>query len=64
MQENVQVHDLGEFGLISRLTAAAAQGEGVITGIGDDCAVTAVASGMQLITSTDMLLEDVHFRRA
>ena len=63
MQEHVQLKDVGEFGLISRLTAGAKQGEGVITGIGDDAAVTALTPGMQLLTSTDMLLEDIHFRR-
>ena len=36
----------------------------MITGIGDDAAVTALTPGMQLLTSTDMLLEDVHFRRS
>jgi thiamine-monophosphate kinase len=41
-----------------------ADAEGVVTGIGDDAAVTALTPGMQLLTSTDMLLEDVHFRRA
>lgn len=55
---------LGEFGLISRMTAGVAGDKGVITGIGDDAAVTALSAGMQLLTSTDMLLEDVHFRRA
>jgi thiamine-monophosphate kinase len=55
---------LDEFGLISRITAGVKQGCGVITGIGDDAAVTALTPGMQLLTSTDMLLEDVHFRLA
>ena len=55
---------IGEFGLISRITAGVCTREGVITGIGDDAAVTVVSPGMQLLTSTDMLLEDVHFRRA
>lgn len=54
---------LGEFGLISRITAGVFAHEGVVTGIGDDAAVTALSSGKQLLTSTDMLLEDVHFRR-
>ena len=58
------VADLGEFGLISRIAAGVFSHEGVITGIGDDAAVTVVSAGMQLLTSTDMLLEDVHFRRA
>jgi thiamine-monophosphate kinase len=55
---------LGEFGFISRIAAAARSGKGVVTGIGDDAAVTALTPGMQLLTSTDMLLEDVHFRRS
>jgi thiamine-monophosphate kinase len=54
---------LGEFGLISRIAAGVFTHENVMTGIGDDAAVTALSSGMQLLTSTDMLLEDVHFRR-
>jgi thiamine-monophosphate kinase len=60
----VKLGELGEFGLISRIAAGVDGGHGVITGIGDDAAVTAVSPGMQLLTSTDMLLEDVHFRRA
>jgi thiamine-monophosphate kinase len=55
---------LGEFGFISRIAAAARSGKGVVTGIGDDAAVTALTPGMQLLTSTDMLLEDVHFRHS
>ncbi|MDD2852422.1 MAG: thiamine-phosphate kinase [Desulfuromonadaceae bacterium] len=55
---------LGEFGLISRISADVSTHEGVITGIGDDAAVTSLSDGMQLLTSTDMLLEDVHFRRS
>lgn len=54
---------IGEFGLISRIAAGVANADDVITGIGDDAAVTALSPGMQLLTSTDMLLEDVHFRR-
>lgn len=56
--------NLGEFGLISRIAAGVSAQEGVITGIGDDAAVTVLSPGRQLLTSTDMLLEDVHFRRA
>lgn len=56
--------DVGEFGLISRIVARVGPSAGVVTGIGDDAAVTALSPGMQLVTSTDMLLEDVHFRRA
>ena len=63
MPEHVCLKDVGEFGLISRLTAGAKKGSGVITGIGDDAAVTVLTPGMQLLSSTDMLLEEVHFRR-
>ncbi len=53
---------IGEFGLISRISAGVNDGVGVITGIGDDASVTSLLPGMQLLSSTDMLLEDVHFR--
>jgi thiamine-monophosphate kinase len=59
----VKIGELGEFGLISRIASGVADGRGVITGIGDDAAVTALSPGMQLLTSTDMLVEEVHFRR-
>ena len=36
---------------------------GVLVGIGDDCAVLEPASGRRLLATTDLLLEDVHFRR-
>lgn len=59
----MKLGELGEFGLISRIEAASSKGVGVATGIGDDAAVILLTPGMQLLTSTDMLLEDVHFRR-
>ena len=31
-------------------------------GIGDDCAITRVAPGVACVTTTDLLVEDVHFR--
>lgn len=55
---------VGEFELIRRYFAAApcAQpGEGVVQGIGDDCALLALAAGEQLAVSTDTLVIGVHF---
>lgn len=63
MTRDKKISELGEFGLISRIAAGVFAPDNVITGIGDDAAVTVTGQGMQLLTSTDMLLEDVHFRR-
>jgi thiamine-monophosphate kinase len=64
MTTDTKLSTLGEFGFIDRIASHVAAGEGVVTGIGDDAAVTSLTPGMQLLTSTDMLLEDVHFRRS
>lgn len=37
---------------------------GVALGIGDDCAIFRPRAGEELLFTTDLLLEDVHFRRA
>lgn len=53
----------GEFGLIARIRAQAQAGEDVLLGIGDDCCALQLPPGEVLLTSTDLLLEGVHFRR-
>ncbi len=61
--------DLGEFDLIARYFKEPArrsalsrqQPSRVALGMGDDCALLAPASGMQLAVSTDMLVEGRHF---
>ena len=55
---------MGEFELIRRYFAAApcAQAaEGIVLGIGDDCALLQPAPGMQLALSTETLVAGVHF---
>jgi thiamine-monophosphate kinase len=54
----------GEDDLVRRIrSAAAADRDGVLVGIGDDCAVLQPTPGARLIATTDLLIEDVHFRR-
>ena len=55
------VADLGEFGLIGRITARQPAGSGVLVGAGDDAAVVAAPDGRTVI-STDVLVEGVHFK--
>jgi thiamine-monophosphate kinase len=53
----------GEDDLVRHIReAAAADRDGVIVGIGDDCAVLEPTPGSHLIAKTDLLIEDVHFR--
>ncbi len=58
----MKVSDLGEFGLIDRLTKAvgAERPESLILGIGDDAAAWRVGDAVVLAT-TDTLVEGVHF---
>ncbi|WP_018655301.1 thiamine-phosphate kinase [Actinomadura flavalba] len=55
------VGDLGEFGLIERLTARLPRGEHVPLGPGDDAAVVAAPDG-RVTATTDLLVEGRHFR--
>lgn len=54
---------LTESALIDAIRRRAAGGDGVRVGIGDDCAVLEPTPGTMLVATTDLLIEDVHFRR-
>lgn len=58
------VQDIGEFGLIDKITAGALTGEepGVLVGPGDDTAVVTAPDGRVAVTC-DVLVEGRHFRR-
>jgi thiamine-monophosphate kinase len=56
------VADLGEFGLIRRITTALAPAESALVGPGDDAAVLSCPDG-RVVASTDLLIENRHFRR-
>lgn len=59
--KRTEIGDLGEFGLIDRLSEKFdKKNESTLKGIGDDAAVLGIGEELQLL-STDMLLEGVHF---
>ncbi|MQA14126.1 MAG: thiamine-phosphate kinase [Pseudonocardiaceae bacterium] len=55
------VRALGEFGLITRLTAGRVWPQATLLGPGDDAAVLAAPDG-RVVACTDILVEGVHFR--
>lgn len=56
------LQDVGEFGLIDRITAGLSEAGPVIVGPGDDTAVVAAPDGRVAVTC-DVLIEGRHFRR-
>jgi len=59
----LKLKDLGEFKLIDQIRRQAKAGAGVLRGIGDDAAVLQIPERHTLLTSTDLLIEGIHFRR-
>lgn len=57
----MEIKELGEFGLINRLTSGITpQNDSTRLGVGDDCAVLHYPNKEVLVT-TDMLMEGIHF---
>lgn len=60
--EKTSISEMGEFGLIDHLTRNfKISQKTTVKGIGDDAAVIACETGKQMIITTDLLLEGVHF---
>jgi thiamine-monophosphate kinase len=56
------IAELGEFGLIARLTAGLPQSADVIVGVGDDTAVLDIGGDELILATCDAQVEDIHFR--
>ena len=61
-EKRTELSTIGEFGLIDRISAQTVHYQsGTQLGIGDDAAVLEIPQGEQLLVSTDMLAEGIHF---
>ena len=58
----ISIGELGEFGLIARITARFPVGPATAVGPGDDAAVVLAPDG-QVVATTDLLVDGRHFRR-
>jgi thiamine-monophosphate kinase len=58
----ITIGDLGEFGLIARITQRLTQGPAVALGPGDDAAIVRAPDG-RVVATSDLLVEGRHFRR-
>jgi thiamine-monophosphate kinase len=64
MLQRTEISSLGEFGLIDHLTKNnEIKNASTIVGIGDDAAVID-PFGKQVVITTDMLIEGIHFDKA
>ncbi|AGP65247.1 thiamine monophosphate kinase [Mycobacterium intracellulare subsp. yongonense 05-1390] len=61
MRDESTLRQLGEFAVIDRLVAGRRQPAAVVLGPGDDGALVAAGDG-RVVVSTDMLVQDRHFR--
>ena len=60
----MNLKQLGEYGLVERIKRHIAnENRNMLVGPGDDCFASLVPPGMAVLATTDMLIEDRHFRR-
>lgn len=60
----MKLTEIGEFGFIDRVAPlGSVRSEGVVKGIGDDCAVIEIPGPDYLLMTTDLVIEGVHFHR-
>ena len=60
-RKKIELAEIGEFGLIKRVTAGAKiKNESTLKGVGDDCAVLSYPN-KKIVVTTDLLTEGVHF---
>ena len=57
----MKIKEIGEFGLIDRITKKSKKKD-VLIGIGDDAAVVKTKKGLEILT-TDCLVEGDHFKK-
>lgn len=61
-EKGTEISTLGEFGLIDRLTKdIELKNPSTLKGVGDDCAVLEYQPGQEVLVTTDLLVEGVHF---
>ena len=61
-EKQTEISQLGEVGLIDRLTAGLEYNSpNTVKGVGDDAAVLSQKTGLETLVTTDLLLENVHF---
>ena len=62
IKNNMDISEIGEFGLIDRLTNDfTPKNPSTLKGVGDDCAIIKYDNAYQTLITTDMLMEGVHF---
>lgn len=61
VHQTANLREAGEFGIIRMIADKTAPGDRVIIGIGDDAAALRFKDGSVILTTSDMLVEGIHF---